>query len=90
MKFSQGAEFTRAMKKTHTIWLPDMLHYHNELLQAAFLRRVPCREYLSFIMPSKRLKPFARIFRFSLFRPLKSYVFLCYNETITQRKQTKE
>lgn len=32
------AEFTRKMKRTHTIWLPDMLHYHNELLQAAFLR----------------------------------------------------
>lgn len=32
----QRAEFTKAMKKTHKIWLPDMLHYHNELLQAAF------------------------------------------------------
>ncbi len=30
------AEFTKAMKETHTILLPDMLHYHNELLQAAF------------------------------------------------------
>ena len=24
------------MKKTHTIYMPDMLHYHNELLIAAF------------------------------------------------------
>lgn len=38
MKIPREAEFTRTMKKTHTIWLPDMLHYHNELLQAAFLR----------------------------------------------------
>lgn len=38
MRSFRKAEFTRAMKKTHTIWLPDMLHYHNELLQAAFLR----------------------------------------------------
>ncbi len=30
------AEFTRAMKATHTILLPNMLHYHNALLQAAF------------------------------------------------------
>lgn len=29
-------EFTKEMKKSHTIWLPDMLHYHNELLKAAF------------------------------------------------------
>lgn len=35
---TKEAEFTKTMKKTHTIWLPDMLHYHNELLQAAFLR----------------------------------------------------
>lgn len=35
-KIIQRAEFTKAMKKTHKIWLPDMLHYHNELLQAAF------------------------------------------------------
>ncbi len=30
------AAFTRAMRKTHTIYMPDMLHYHNELLKAAF------------------------------------------------------
>ncbi len=35
-KTIRRTEFTKAMKKTHTIWLPDMLHYHNELLQAAF------------------------------------------------------
>ena len=28
--------FTRAMRKTHTIYIPDMLHYHNDLLKAAF------------------------------------------------------
>lgn len=36
MKEAGRAEFTKAMKATHTILLPDMLHYHNELLQAAF------------------------------------------------------
>ncbi|MBD5454782.1 MAG: hypothetical protein HDR30_10770 [Lachnospiraceae bacterium] len=36
-KQTRSTEFTKAMKKTHKIWLPDMLHYHNELLQAAFL-----------------------------------------------------
>lgn len=36
MKEADRAEFTKAMKHTHTILLPDMLHYHNELLQAAF------------------------------------------------------
>lgn len=36
MKRTEQAEFTKAMKDTHTILLPDMLHYHNELLQAAF------------------------------------------------------
>ncbi|MCR5608396.1 MAG: 2-hydroxyacyl-CoA dehydratase [Lachnospiraceae bacterium] len=30
------AEFTKKMKKTHTILLPDMLHYINDLLIAAF------------------------------------------------------
>lgn len=30
------AEFTKEMKKTHTIYMPQMLHYHNELLCAAF------------------------------------------------------
>ncbi len=28
--------FTRAMKKTHTILLPQMLEYHSPFLQAAF------------------------------------------------------
>ncbi len=36
VKKAGTAEFTRAMKETHTILLPDMLHYHNALLQAAF------------------------------------------------------
>lgn len=36
VKKAGTAEFTRAMKATHTILLPDMLHYHNALLQAAF------------------------------------------------------
>ena len=29
-------EFTREMRKSHTIYMPQMLHYHNELLCAAF------------------------------------------------------
>ena len=36
MKETKTAEFTKAMKDTHTILLPDMLHYHNDLLRAAF------------------------------------------------------
>lgn len=32
------AEFTKAMRKTHTIYMPDMLGYHNEFLKAAFAR----------------------------------------------------
>ena len=36
MKEVDRAEFTKAMKSTHTILLPNMLHYHNALLQAAF------------------------------------------------------
>ena len=31
-----NAVFTKKMKRTHTIYMPDMLHYHNELLIAAF------------------------------------------------------
>ena len=31
-----NTEFTRSMKKSHTIYMPEMLHYHNELLCAAF------------------------------------------------------
>lgn len=32
----KNAEFTKSMRDTHTIYMPDMLHYHNELLRAAF------------------------------------------------------
>ena len=32
----KDAVFTRAMKKTHTILLPQMLEYHSPFLQAAF------------------------------------------------------
>lgn len=31
-----NAEFTRSMRKTHTIYMPQMLYYHNDLLKAAF------------------------------------------------------
>ncbi len=31
-----GAEFTKEMRQTHTIYMPDMLHYHNAFLEAAF------------------------------------------------------
>lgn len=30
------SEFTKQMKKTHTIYMPQMIHYHNDLLKAAF------------------------------------------------------
>lgn len=33
---SNGAEFTKEMRRTHTIYMPDMVHYHNDLLCAAF------------------------------------------------------
>lgn len=36
MGHTTGAEFTKEMKKTHTILLPEMLGYHNEFLKAAF------------------------------------------------------
>lgn len=36
MSILKNAEFTKNMKKTHTIYMPQMLHYHNELLCAAF------------------------------------------------------
>ena len=32
----KSAPFSRAMRKTHTIYIPDMLHHHNALLKAAF------------------------------------------------------
>lgn len=31
-----AAEFTKQMRKTHTIYMPQMLYYHNDLLCAAF------------------------------------------------------
>lgn len=60
METYKNAEFTKDMRKTHTIYMPQMLHYHNELLQAAFkyggynLEIVPeqehyCRETFSYI-----------------------------------------
>ena len=36
MRRTRGTEFTKAMKKTHTILLPEMLGYHNDFLKAAF------------------------------------------------------
>ena len=30
------AEFTKAMRRTHTIYMPDMLPYHGQLFRAAF------------------------------------------------------
>lgn len=36
MRQNRGAEFTKEMKKSHVILLPDMLGYHNDLLKAAF------------------------------------------------------
>lgn len=35
-KESHNAEFTKRMRKTHTIYMPQMIHYHNDLLRAAF------------------------------------------------------
>lgn len=60
MSTLKNAEFTTKMRKTHTIYMPQMLHYHNELLCAAFayggyrLAVVPeqekfCKETLSMI-----------------------------------------
>ena len=46
------AEFTKAMKDTHTILLPDMLHYHNALLQAAF---AACGYHLEILPEEKDL-----------------------------------
>lgn len=50
------AEFTKKMKKSHTIWLPDMLHYHNELLQAAFFS---CGYQLKILPDHDRLSEYA-------------------------------
>lgn len=52
MKETGTAEFTKAMKDTHTILLPDMLHYHNELLQAAF---AACGYHLEILPEEKDL-----------------------------------
>ena len=49
-----NTEFTRSMKKSHTIYMPEMLHYHNELLCAAFafggykLAVVPEQEHICY------------------------------------------
>ncbi len=52
MKGVGGAEFTKKMKHTHTILLPDMLHYHNALLQAAF---AACGYHLEILPEEKNL-----------------------------------
>ena len=57
MARTQGAEFTKKMKKTHKIWLPDMLHYHNELLQAAFLG---CGYQLEILPMSRRVSDYSQ------------------------------
>lgn len=49
-------EFTKEMKKSHTIWLPDMLHYHNELLKAAFFS---CGYQLEILPEYDRLSAYA-------------------------------
>lgn len=52
MKEADRAEFTKAMKATHTILLPDMLHYHNALLQAAF---ASCGYHMEILPEEKNL-----------------------------------
>ena len=52
VKEAGRAEFTKAMKSTHTILLPDMLHYHNALLQAAF---ASCGYHLEILPEEKNL-----------------------------------
>ncbi len=55
---TQSAEFTKSMRKTHTIYMPDMIHYHNDLLCAAFkyggynLDIVPEYDHLARRVPS--------------------------------------
>lgn len=46
-----NAPFTRRMKRTHTILLPEMLEYHSPFLKAAF----EGSGYRFEIMDSKRL-----------------------------------
>ena len=47
---AEGAGFTKAMRRTHVIYMPDMLPYHGQLLSAAFrfagyrLKTVPYAE----------------------------------------------
>lgn len=36
MRHQKGAEFTKEMRKSHVILMPEMLGYHNDLLKAAF------------------------------------------------------
>lgn len=56
MKAANTAEFTRKMKATHTILLPDMLHYHNSLLQAAF---AACGYHLEILPEEKNLPDYS-------------------------------
>lgn len=56
MKRTKQAEFTKAMKDTHMILLPDMLHYHNELLQAAF---AACGYHLEILPEEERLPEYS-------------------------------
>lgn len=57
MAKTQGAKFLKKMKKTHKIWLPDMLHYHNELLQAAFLG---CGYQLEILPECRRISDYSQ------------------------------
>jgi len=56
VKAANTAEFTRKMKATHTILLPDMLHYHNALLQAAF---AACGYHLEILPEEKNLPDYS-------------------------------
>lgn len=56
MERLDAAEFTKKMKETHTILLPDMLHYHNELLQAAF---AACGYHLEILPEAERLPEYS-------------------------------
>ncbi len=56
MAEAYNTKFTKKMKRTHTIWLPDMLHYHNELLQAAFCS---CGYHLEILPEHDRLSGFS-------------------------------
>ncbi len=56
MKKAGGAEFTKTMRATHTILLPDMLHYHNALLQAAF---AACGYHVEILPEEKNLPDYS-------------------------------